>query len=142
VETFSSDHNKVYSLLILIQNIVFILFLVVLILSILLLSKQIKIWFYEHEERITIIQLHGGTLFYSSIPILKTIITSAIVSSVVVYAVLYLVAVNLAYLVAPEITMILPPHINMSFEIIYILLLAFFIPMVTFVGLLVRYKFR
>jgi len=142
VETFSKDHNKIYSLLILIQNIVFILFLVVLILSILLLSKQIKIWFYEHEDRITIIQLHGGTLLYSSIPILKTIVYSAIVSSIIVYIVLFLVASNLSSILAPEITMILPPHINIGFEIIKIIILAFVIPIVTFIGLLVRYKFK
>ena len=142
IETFSKDHNKIYSLLILIQNIVFILFLVVLVLSVLLLSKQIKIWFYEHEERITIIQLHGGTLLYSSIPILKTIVYSAVVSSVIVYIILFLVASNLSSILAPEITMILPPHINIGFEIIKIVILAFTIPMVTFIGLLVRYKFR
>ncbi len=73
VETFSSDHNKIYSLLVLIEDIVFILFMIVLILSLLLLSKQIKIWFYEHSQRITIIQLHGGSLLYASKPILKTI---------------------------------------------------------------------
>jgi cell division transport system permease protein len=142
IETFSHDHNKIYSMITLIQEIVFILFIVVLVLSALLLSKQIKIWFYEHQERITIIQLHGGTLLYSSIPILKTIITSALISSIVVYAILYTVAVNLSSLVSPELVAIIPTHINISFEIIKLVALAFFIPLVTLIGLLVSYKLK
>jgi len=142
IETFSHDHNQIYSMISLIQDIVFILFIVVLVLSVLLLSKQIKIWFYEHQERISIIQLHGGTLLYSSIPIIKTIITSALVSSVVVYAILYTVAINLSSLISPELAAIIPQNINLSFEIIKIVLLAFIIPMLTLVGLLVRYKLK
>lgn len=142
VETFSNDHNKVYSLLILIQNIVFILFIVVLILSILLLSKQIKIWFYEHRERISIIQLHGGTLLYASRPILKVIVSSAFFSAVFVYIIFYLVVSNIALLVQPEILVIIPQAMSLEFEIFKILFLAFLIPMITFFGLLVQYKLK
>lgn len=140
VETFSTDHNQIYSLLILIQDIVFILFVVVLALSLLLLSKQIKIWFFEHAERISIIQLHGGSLLYSSKPIIKTIILSAIVSSVTVIAFLIVVVNNISLFVQPEILFIMPKIIHFELEIFQIFLLSFLIPLITFFGLLVQYK--
>jgi len=140
VETFSTDHNQIYSLLILIQDIVFILFVVVLALSLLLLSKQIKIWFFEHGERISIIQLHGGSLLYSSKPIIKTIILSAIVSSATVITLLIVVVNNINLFVQPEIIFIMPKIIHLELEIFQIFILSFFIPFITFFGLLVQYK--
>ena len=140
VETFSNDHNKIYSLLVLVEDIVFILFIVVLLLSLLLLSKQIKIWFFEHNQRITIIQLHGGSLLYASKPILKTILLSALTSSIVVIIALYFIANNLAGLIQPEIISILPKVIHLELEVIQIAILSFLIPLLTFFGLLIQYK--
>jgi len=140
VETFSNDHNKIYSLLMLIQEIVLILFVVVFVLSILLLLKQIKIWFFEHNERISIIQLHGGSLLYSSKPIFKTIVYSSIVSSLIVSGLLYFVVDKLSMIIRPEILSLIPKMISLDFEIIQIIILSFIIPMLTFFGLLVQYK--
>ncbi len=140
VEMFSSDHNKVYSLLLLIQDIVFILFVVVLVLSFLLLSKQIKIWFFEHNERISIIQLHGGSLMYSAKPILKTILISSISSSIVVVGLFFLIINNISVFVQPEILVLMPKIIHLEFEILQIIVLSFVIPLITFFGLLIQYK--
>ena len=140
VETFSTDHSKIYSLLLLIENIVFILFIIVLILSLLLLSKQIKIWFFEHNNRITVIQLHGGSLIYASKPIIKTILLSAFTSSIIVITSLYFIANNLAMLIQPEIISILPKVIHLELEVIQIVALSFMIPLLTFFGLLIQYK--
>lgn len=142
VETFSNDHNKLYSLLVLVQNIIFILFSAVLLLSILLLSKQIKIWFFEHNERISIIQLHGGSLLYSSKPILKIIVGSAFFSSVLSSVLLFIVISNIHMLIAPEIISLIPTTLSMEMEILQIFLLAILIPSVTFFGLLVKYKLQ
>lgn len=140
VETFSTDHNRTYSLLTLIQDIVFILFLVVLVLSLLLLSKQIKIWFFEHNQRITIIQLHGGSLLYASKPIIKTILLSAFTSSIFVITALYFISNNLGQILQVEIISILPKVIHLEMEAIQIIGLSFFIPLITFFGLLIQYK--
>ena len=140
IETFSNDHNKIYSLLILIQDIVFVLFIVVFVLSLLLLSKQIKIWFFEHGERISIIQLHGGSLFYSTKPILRTIIGSSIILGIVVVGLLYFMVDNLNIIVQPEILSLMPKVIHLEFEIAQIVILSFVIPLFTFFGLLIQYK--
>jgi len=142
IETFSNDHNKLYSLLILVQNIIFILFGSVLILSVFLLSKQIKIWFFEHNERITIIQLHGGSLLYSSKPILKIILASSLFSSIVASLMLFLIMTNIHMLIEPEVMTLIPTVLSMEIEIFKIFILSVIIPVVTFFGLLVKYKLK
>jgi cell division transport system permease protein len=142
IETFSNDHNKLYSLLILVQNIIFILFGAVLLLSIMLLSKQIKIWFFEHNQRITIIQLHGGSLLYSSKPIIKVILGSAFVSSILASIMLYVVISNIHLIVEPEIMTLIPTVLSMEMEILQLILLSVIIPLITFFGLLVKYKLK
>jgi len=142
IETFSNDHNKLYSLLILVQNIIFILFGAVLLLSVLLLSKQIKIWFFEHNERITIIQLHGGSLLYSSKPIIKIILGSAFFSSVLSSIMLFIVISNIHRIIEPEIMTLIPTVLSMEMEIFKIFILSIIIPSITFFGLLVKYKLK
>ena len=142
IETFSNDHNKLYSLLILMQNITFILFSAVLLLSVLLLSKQIKIWFFEHNDRITIIQLHGGSLIYSSIPIIKIILLSAFFSSILASIILFVVITNIHLIIEPEIMSLIPSVLSMEMEILQIFALSIIIPLVTFFGLLVKYKLK
>jgi cell division transport system permease protein len=142
IETFSNDHSKIYSLLILLQDIVLVLFVIVLTLSLLLLSKQIKIWFFEHNDRISIIQLHGGSLMYASKPIIKIIFTSALVSSAVVIGILFMIANNLTMLIQPEIVSILPKVVHLEFEAVQIIVLSFIIPFITFFGLLIQYKMK
>ena len=142
IETFSNDHNKLYSLLILVQNITFTLFSSVLLLSILLLSKQITIWFFEHNERISIIQLHGGSLLYSSKPIIKIILGSAFISSLLTCIMLFIVMSNIHMLIEPELMVLIPTVFSMEMEIIKIFGLSLIIPLVTFFGLLVKYKLQ
>ncbi len=142
VETFSTDHNKIYSILVLIQNIVLILFTVILALAFLLLGQQIKIWFLEHSQRIAIIQLHGGSIMYSLKPILKVMFLSTIFSSVVVCMGSYFILQNISLLLQPELISLIPDIKTFQIDMVKIVLLAFSIPMVTFFGLLIKYKLR
>ena len=142
VETFSNDHNKIYSLLILIQDIIIVLFIIVLLLSIFLLSQQIKIWFFEQSERITIIQLHGGSLLYSSKPIIKVMILSTITSIIIVSLFLFFTINNMAIIIRPEILALIPNINDLQFDIIKIAVLACTIPLITFFGLLVQHKLK
>ncbi|MEA3554697.1 MAG: cell division protein FtsX [Campylobacterota bacterium] len=142
VETFSNDHNKIYSLLILIQDIIIVLFAIVLLLSIFLLSQQIKIWFFEQSERISIIQLHGGSLLYSSKPIIKVMILSTLFSIIFVSLFLFFTIDNIAGIIRPELLALLPNMKDLSLEIVQIVVLACIIPLITFFGLLVQHKLK
>lgn len=142
VETFSKNHNQVYSILILMQYIVMIFFVVVLIMSFLILAKQMKIWFFEHSERLDIIQLHGGSLFYGSMPILKVMILSAFFASMAVSGLMFFTIENLRLIIQPEIVSLIPKVFDLEIELLKIVALSFFMPLVTFFGLLIRYKFN
>jgi len=142
VETFSNNHNKIYSLLLLIQNIIMVLFILMLMLSFLLISKQIKIWFFEQSERISIIQFHGGSLLYSSKPIIKVMAFSTLFSIVFIGLISYITFININLLVKPEIVTLIPKLNDMQFDILKVILLAFIIPLITFFGLSVQHKIK
>ena len=142
VETFSNDHNKIYSLLILIQDIIVVLFVIILLLSFFLLSQQIKIWFFEHSQRISIIQLHGGSLLYSSKPIIKTMIISTIFSIIFVVVSLFFIINNISMIIGAEILTLIPTMDDLQIELLKIIILAFLIPIITFFGLLLQHKIR
>lgn len=140
VETFSKNHNKIYSILVLIQNIVFVLFSVVLILSFLIIGKQIKIWFFEHSERINIIQLHGGSIFYGSKPIFRIMLGSTFLSTLIVSFLFYFLITNINMFVPAEIIELIPKSFQITVELIKVGLLAFAVPLITFFGLILKYK--
>jgi cell division transport system permease protein len=142
VEMFADDHNHIYSFLILIQDLAFVLFFVVLAFSILLVIRQIKIWFFEHNRRIRIMELHGGSILYSSKPILTVVGISAIISLVLTVLIILVSISNASLLVQSEILEFLPKPYQLNFELMMIAVLSFAIPIVTYLGLLIKYKLK
>lgn len=140
VETFSKNHNELYSVLVLIQNITITLFIIVLIFSFLLILKQIKIWFFEHSQRIKIIQLHGGSIFYGSKPIFKIMLASTFFSSIFVIGLVFFLMDNLDLIVPAEIIGLIPKNFSIQLELFKVFMLAFFVPLITFFGLILKYK--
>jgi len=142
VETFSTDHNKVYSLLMLTKNIVMTLFIVVLISSFFLLMQQIKIWFFEHSERISILQLHGASMFYSTKPILTVMISSTIIALMLVSGLMFIIINNISLVIQPEIISLIPSFGDLTFEFTLVSILAFIIPLLAFSGLLLKHRIK
>jgi cell division transport system permease protein len=140
VETFATDHNKVYSLLILTQKIVQVILVFVFIFSFLILSKQIRIWKLEHTQKILIIQYHGGSILYAIAPMIKIAILSAIISScIVIFGVMFLTS-NLSMFLTPEILSILPKEDYISVNIPLIFILSFAISIFSIVAVLLKHK--
>jgi cell division transport system permease protein len=132
VEIFSKNHDTIYSILTMTQTIIYALFIIIIIFSILLLSKHIKIWFYEHTQRITIMRLHGASNIYCAMPLIKLSILSAIVSSVIVLLLTYYVLNNFVFFA--------PIYFNMGF--IHIIILSFLIPLATILLVLFKHRFN
>jgi cell division transport system permease protein len=141
VETFVSNHNKIYSLLILTKDIVMTLFVVVLISSFVGVLKQIQIFYYEHSERISILQLHGASLFYGFKPILKFIIFSTIIAIVLMLIFIFLSLSSVSLFLHSEIATLAPSMSSFGIEILLIILLAIVIPLLAFFGLLAKYRY-
>lgn len=142
VEIFSKNHNKIYLLLSLIKEISLILFLVILIFSIIILAKQIQIWFYEHQEKISILQLHGASILYSSSTILKYAIFSSFLAFGIVSGLIIFVTNNLNMLFPDELNSIINVDIDLNTELIKLFLLSFGISILTIFGVLIKYKIK
>jgi cell division transport system permease protein len=142
VETFSSDHSKIYSLLVLCESIIAIVFVIIVIFAILILSKQISIWFFEHNKRISIIKYHGGSTIYSATPIIKLSLLSSILATAVTIFLTLAIKKNLSMIVSPEIFAIIPNINNLNVDFVQIAFISFGISIVSIVGVLVKHKIK
>lgn len=144
VETFSQNHDEVYSLLLLIKSIVSILFVAIILFTFLIIINQVKIWFFEHSERLDIIKLHGGSIFYGAKPIIKLAFISSFISSVLVVVFVYFMKENLGKFFSIEIVSILNSYLAeySAMEIISIFLLSLSIAFLTVIGVLMKYRLR
>jgi cell division transport system permease protein len=144
VETFSKNHDDLYSLLILIKNITFILFISILIFTFIIINNQVLIWFYEHQERLDIIKLHGGTIFYGAKPIIKLAFFSSLLSTTLVAGLIYGLFLNFTKIFSLEIVNILQTHpiVFSVNEIGYLFVLSFFISTLTVFGVLIKHRIK
>jgi len=144
VETFSKNHDSVYSLLLLVKTIIFILFICIIIFTFLIMVDNVKIWFYEHQQRLTIIKLHGGSIFYAANPIIKIAIFSSIFSSIVVILLVYSIINNLNLFLNIEILSIITSNLDKYtvLEISSIFILSFILSFITVFGILIKHRLK
>lgn len=90
VETFSKTHNKVYKILNLIKKISEIFSILIVILGLMLVLKQMRIWLYEHKERIDIMTLFGASFWLKSGVLYRMAIVDSIVATLFVTIFYYL----------------------------------------------------
>jgi cell division transport system permease protein len=144
VETFSKNHDNVYSLMLLIKTIVFILFISIIIFTVLIMIDNVKIWFYEHKERLTIIQLHGGSVFYAANPIIKIALYSSIFSSTFVLSIIYLLKENLNIILSVEVLQLINNNLSAYtlLEISFIFLVSLILSFITVFGILLKHRLK
>lgn len=90
VETFSKSHDKIYDLLLISKGVSRLLAIILAIVSITLIIKQVKVWSYEHLERVEVMALFGATswmrsrfLFYMAV--IDSFVATLIVAGVFIY---------------------------------------------------------
>jgi len=142
VEIFASDHNQIYSLLVLIEQVVQVILLFIIIFALLILSKQVKIWMFEHSQRIDIIQYHGGSIFYSALPIIKIALFGAMVANIIVVGIIFIVGQNLSLFISAEIFGILTNTDGFTVDFLQIIILSFVISIISTISVLIKYKLR
>ncbi len=84
VETFSKTHNKIYNIFIIAKYTFYIFTSLILIMSFLLMLKQMRIWVYEHKERMDIMTLFGAPFWMKSAVLYKLAVVDSIISTVIV----------------------------------------------------------
>ena len=141
VEIFSKNHNRVYILLLLINNIVASLFIVILIFTLMVLATQVKVWFLEHGKRISIILLLGGTTMYAARPIINVAFFGSIFASIVAFLIMDNFTKNILIIFHPEVISLLKldnDSLSGAKEFLKILLLSFSVSVAGIVAVMIR----
>lgn len=73
IESFSKTYDKVHSLLVFIQFVLGFFLFIIILLSFVLFLKQMKIWLFEHTERVEIMCLFGAPFWFRSLMLAKTV---------------------------------------------------------------------
>lgn len=141
-EVFAKDHNKTYSLLLLVENIVLILLSVIIVFGLLILIKQVKIWFYEHHERISIMRLHGASIVYCAKPLIKTAFYASIITSAVVLGSTFFLLSSLEQYL-PQ-SLIQSSFTKVDFDIAFyqIFVVSLIISIGTVISVLIKHRFN
>ncbi len=84
VETFSKTHNKIYRMFQLLKNIATLFSLFILLISTILMFKQMKIWLLEHQERMSVMALFGAPFWMKSAVLYKLVVIDSFISTLLV----------------------------------------------------------
>ncbi len=92
VENFSNTHDLTYKLLLLFKKVITIFSVSMLIVTMLLIFKELKIWQFKHNERMNIMGLFGAPLWMRSAILFRLSIVDAIIASFVSFILFTLIA--------------------------------------------------
>lgn len=84
VEMFAKSHNSIYNILLMLKKIVYIFSILAIVLSLMLMLKQMKIWLYEHRKRVEIMMLFGAPYIIKSYVLYKMAILDSLIATIIV----------------------------------------------------------
>lgn len=94
VEEFSQSHDLTYQLLVMFKSIITIFALVVSIVTMLLIAKELRIWQFKHNERMSIMGLFGAPVWLRSAILFRLSLVDAIISSVLIFLLFAYISTN------------------------------------------------
>jgi cell division transport system permease protein len=142
IEIFSKNHNKIFLLLTILEKVMYIIFITVLIYSIIIISQQIQIWFYENSKKLSIMNFHGASIIYSSYSVIMYGFIASLVSFLIISALVITFEYNLLLIFPVELQSIIKVEFSLKYEIIKLAFLSFFISFITIFGVLLKYKLK
>ncbi|PSM51850.1 cell division protein FtsX [Campylobacter blaseri] len=96
VEIFAKAHDSIYKIMLLLKNIVYIFSILIAVLSFMLVIKQMKIWLFEHSQRVEVMTLFGASFCWKSADLYKMAILDSIIATCMVLLV-YVFLAELEY---------------------------------------------
>jgi len=81
VENFSTNHDTIYKLLLLFKSVITIFALSMLVVTMLLILKELRIWQFKHNERMNIMGLFGAPIWMRSAVLFRLAIVDALIAS-------------------------------------------------------------
>ena len=97
IETFAKTHEKIFKMFLILQTTAYVFTIFISIISILLIFKQVRIWVYEHNRRMSIMSLFGASFFMKSAMLYRMTIVDSLFSAILV---------SLFYFILPKISML------------------------------------
>lgn len=83
VETFAKTYDKIYSLLVLMKFVFWLFLFVIILLSFVLFLKQMRIWLFEHKERVEIMCLFGAPFWFRSFMLYKVVVIDCFIAFII-----------------------------------------------------------
>lgn len=94
VESFSKTHSQTYRLLVLLKGCILVLSSLVLVLSLLLMMKQVEVWRFEHSERMEIMTYFGAPAKMKNKPLYRLALIDSILATTFVIVALIVASYN------------------------------------------------
>lgn len=86
VESFAQTHDQIYKLLLLYKGVTQIFAFAILIVTLLLIAKEMRIWQFQHQERMNIMALFGAPIMLRSAVLFRLAIIDALIAASLVLA--------------------------------------------------------
>ena len=80
VEVFLKTYDQIYTLLTLVKFAFWFFLLIILLLSFVLFLKQMKIWLFEHTERVQILCLFGAPFWFRALMLYKIVFLDCLIA--------------------------------------------------------------
>jgi cell division transport system permease protein len=87
VESFSKTHDTTYKLLLLFKTVISVFAFTVIIVTILLIFKELRIWQFKHNERMSIMGLFGAPVWLRSAVLFRLAIVDALIASLLSFVI-------------------------------------------------------
>ncbi|MDF1882247.1 cell division protein FtsX [Sulfurimonas sp. MAG313] len=81
VESFAQTHDQIYKLLLLYKGVTQIFAFAVFVVTLLLIAKEMRIWQFQHQERMNIMALFGAPVMLRSAVLFRLAIIDAIIAA-------------------------------------------------------------
>ena len=85
VENFSHNHDNTYKLLLLFKDVISVFSVTVFIVTILLILKELRIWQFMHNERMSIMGLFGAPVWLRSAVLFRLAMVDAVIASILTF---------------------------------------------------------
>lgn len=92
VESFAATHDTIYNLLLLFRTVITVLAFSILVVTILLIFKELRIWQFKHNERMSIMSLFGAPTWLRSAVLFRLAIVDALIASLIAFAIFSYIA--------------------------------------------------
>ncbi|MDA3061873.1 MULTISPECIES: hypothetical protein [unclassified Campylobacter] len=86
VEIFKKTHDDIFKILLLIKSLVYGFALLIVVLGLMLIHRQMRIWVYEHKERIEIMELFGASFMIKSGRLYRMALADSVLATLIVVA--------------------------------------------------------